>query len=244
MEDKVLKESQLDELEVEESKEPRFERPEPLTPTGREPKRRRLSISPAPSASPLFNDSADLNAPTDQTSRQNEENGGPTAADRDFEDTVQSEALTDLKGPQQPTFLAAPRFKPVETDAAAEGLPTAFSPHRRGVRYLAGGLAAEMQRFLSEVKGWEGVDSTPGPASRITVEGVRPGRRMYFVSAKGSDSTGGSNRYILAGDGKLTGLGPRAEVLAGSVIMIGQLVWNVELEGEVWTVACDWSVEQ
>ena len=99
-------------------------------------------------------------------------------------------------------------------------------------------LDAGLQGWLSEVKGWEG--STPAPSSTIdvTVEEVRPGRRMYLV--QGSTDISESKKFLLAGEGRLTGLGQRMPLSVGSVVKVGQPVWDIELDGEVWTVACDW----
>ncbi|OAQ74846.1 methionyl-tRNA formyltransferase [Purpureocillium lilacinum] len=167
---------------------------------------------------------------------------------------------------QQPVFRPAPRFKPLADadDAVGEGLPAAFSPQRRGARYVPGGLAAELQGWLSEVKGWEshdvqGADSSGGsrgsrPSREFLVEEVRPGRRMYLVRARprgiggigggedpAQETTAPSRSIILAGDGKLTGLGRRAMVGVGSAVGVAGPVWDVDIKGETWTVACDWS---
>ncbi|KAM4063938.1 hypothetical protein HRG_007027 [Hirsutella rhossiliensis] len=147
-------------------------------------------------------------------------------------------------------LVPAPRFKPTDDDAgtaAAAGiLPAAFSPQRRGEKYLAGGLAAELQGWLSEAKGWDGADKALDDATtlRIVVDEVRPGRQMNLVRGRaGSDAA--ARGFILAGQGRLTGLGgtaSRAAVEQGGVVMVGPPVWDTEMEGCVWTVACDWRV--
>lgn len=219
----------------------------------REPKRRRVSISPMPLSPPedddvdsaigyvSGDDDAHETASSSQRSSSAESLGDPG--------TLHDQArAAGAAPPQQPTFRAAPRFKPVETDAAAfDGLPVAFSPQRRGAKYIPGGLAAGLQGWLSDIKGWEGVDRGAEVVARVVVEEVRPGRRMYLVRGREvgtSSSLGrvGGKRFLLAGEGKLTGLGRRAVVGVGSVVNVGQPVWDVELEGDVWTVSCDWSV--
>jgi hypothetical protein len=146
----------------------------------------------------------------------------------------------ESKALQQPTFREPPRFKQVELDTAADGIPAAFSPQRRGAKYIAGGLAAELQGWLSEVKGWEGVVPAPASSINVTVEEIRPGRRMSLVRGRAGMSEG--RRFLLAGEGRLTGLGQRMHVSVGCVIEMGQPVWDIEMNGEVWTVACDWGV--
>lgn len=171
-------------------------------------------------------------------------------------------------GIQQPTFRPAPRFKLSESDKMArlEGLPEAFSPQRRGARYVSGGLAAGMQSWLAEVREWGDDDSwavntdatntiagTKTAAIRVVVDEVRDGGRMYLVQGRrvtGSDASadgGGelSMRLILAGEGKLTGGlgGRRASVRVGNAVVISQPTWEVMLEDQgEWTVACDWVV--
>lgn len=134
---------------------------------------------------------------------------------------------------QQPTFRQVPRFKPLDPDLSTPGLPAAFSPQRRGAKYLAGGLAAELQSMLSAVKS---EDQEHASSTTVRVEEVRAGRRMYLVRDQHD------RRIVLAGEGKLTGLGRRALVVQGSVVNVGQLGWGAEIEGERWEVHCDWSI--
>ncbi|KAK7403243.1 hypothetical protein QQX98_010975 [Neonectria punicea] len=197
----------------------------------REPKRRRVSISPMRD-SPLqperehtvLDDSGGESFATGHT---------PTTSSMDIDHTA-----AEAEAPPQPTFRPPPRFKPAETENLGDGIPAAFSPQRRGVKYLSSGLAAGLQGWLSDVKDWEGVDQAA--VARVTVEEIRPGRRMYLV--KGRAAGAAPARFLLAGEGRLTGLGARAVVGVGSVVVVGQPVWEVELEGEMWTVSCDWSV--
>nr|CEG04099.1 unnamed protein product [Fusarium clavum] len=202
----------------------------------REPKRRRVSISPMRDSSPIEEEHHMVdNDPKDA----HEEDQTPS---QESTQSIQDAVLPydESKALQQPTFRAPPRFKQVELDTITDGIPAVFSPQRRGAKYIAGGLAAELQGWLSEVKGWEG--STPAPSSTIdvTVEEVQPGRRMCLV--KGSTDTSESKKFLLAGEGRLTGLGQRMPLSVGSIVKVGQPVWDVELDGEVWTVACDWGL--
>lgn len=203
----------------------------------RESKRRRVSISPAAESE------ANL-SPTTSDHVVHPREGEEEEVTPIEEDPTEAPP-TDI---QQPTFRPAPRFKPIELGSAAEGLlPAAFSPQRRGAKYVAGGLAAEMQGWLSEVKGWEGVDQ-PAAAARLRVQEIRGGSRMYLVrgwleeDGGGGGGQGNQRRFLLAGEGRLTGLGRRAEVGIGSLVAVGQPVWDIQMGDESWTVACDWSV--
>lgn len=204
----------------------------------RQSKRRRVTISPEQELSPLeeHDDHSDANPES--------EHGSPSPSSTPIHDTLESIhdvqlTQSDAKPLQQPIFHAAPRFKPTETDPTTEGLPAAFSPQRRGQKYISHGLAASLQGWLSDVKGWEGSDRSAEAVLTVTIEEVKPGRRMYLARGR---VDGEVRRFVLAGEGKLTGLGRRAVVEVGSRVAVGRPVWDVVLEGETWTVACDWSV--
>lgn len=213
----------------------------------REPKRRRVSISPVPESSPLgehryLNDDDDLQAEAEEGERTLTQSSVGS-----LQDAIPTH--DEARAPQQPTFRPPPRFKPAEVDSTVEGLPAAFSPQRRGAKYVAGGLAAGLQGWLSEVKGWEGTVPSAAaaaaavPVVKMVVEEVRPGRRMYLVTGRTAGDDGAAapaRRFLLAGEGRLTGLARRATVTVGNVVEVGQPVWDVELDGQVWTVACDW----
>ena len=203
----------------------------------REPKRRRLTISPLRESSPL--DEAENHLDTGSSTGSSPPVSIPNG---DSLESIEEETAfqDDTKSLQQPTFRAPPRFKPIEADLATEGLPAAFSPQRRGAKYLPNGLAADLQGWLSEVKGWEGSDRSVDSSLTISVEEVRSGRRMYLVKARGDGNE--VKRFMLAGEGRLTGLGRRAVIGVGSRVGVGQPVWDVVLDGETWTVACDWGV--
>ncbi|SPO06714.1 uncharacterized protein DNG_09408 [Cephalotrichum gorgonifer] len=154
---------------------------------------------------------------------------------------------------RQPKFQEPPRFKlpSPECEPHLEGLPPAFTPQRRGAKYVPGGLAAEVQGWLSHIKGSKEMESM----LRVSVQEVREGGRMYLVRGRrlgGPSGIGGGGgggeeegelRILLAGEGEMTGLGNRASVTEGCVIEAGGPRWDVELDGlGKWTVVCDWRV--
>ncbi|KAG5971284.1 hypothetical protein E4U56_006923 [Claviceps arundinis] len=154
---------------------------------------------------------------------------------------------------QQPIFQPPPPFKPPDIPDIPPGnniLPMGFSPRRpRGRPYPPGGMAAQLQAWLSEVRGWDGESR---PARRMVVGEVRPGPLMYLARERcedQQDQQDGQGQvgkgYILAGEGKLTGMGggERVVVRVGGVVVLEEPVWEVELLGEMWTVVCNWSVE-
>lgn len=213
---------------------------------GREAKRRKMSISPTPVLGLPNTQETDGTAhggdidygAYDMAIADSEDEGSVMSTDN----SEQSPIITsDTKALQQPVFQQAPRFKPLIADDHHGGLPAAFSPQRRGAKYIAGGMAAQLQGWLSEVKSWEENGETITSGVKLHVEQIRPGKRMYLI--EGCASSGDvPQKWILAGEGKLTGLGKRAEVEMGSVVLIEQPTWEVELEGSVWNVACEWSI--
>ncbi|KAI0974004.1 hypothetical protein F4678DRAFT_424257 [Xylaria arbuscula] len=178
----------------------------------------------------------------------------------------------------QPMFQKAPRFKPPELPEGApypEPLPDAFSPRRKGAKYVPGGLAAELRDWLVDVEA--GVGSVSGSTvrsgeewiARIQVDdisGAKGGARGMTlilgrqVLNRKSDAIGDSHisseaeqaaetlgndtlKLILAGPGRLSGLGVGSNVRPGVVLGIGRPTWEVVLEGlGRWGVACDWVV--
>ncbi|PTB39038.1 uncharacterized protein TrAFT101_007064 [Trichoderma asperellum] len=212
---------------------------------GREAKRRKMSISPTPVLGFPGMEKADRTTPGNidygaynMAIADSEDEGSAMGTDNSEESPM---AASNAKALQQPVFQQAPRFKPLIADGHHGGLPAAFSPQRRGARYVAGGMAAQLQGWLSEVKSWEENGEKTTSGVKIHVEQIRSGRRMYLVEGRAS-STNVPQKWILAGEGKLTGLGKRAEVEMGSVVLIEQPTWDVKLEGSVWNVACEWSI--
>ncbi|KAI1113941.1 hypothetical protein F5Y14DRAFT_416357 [Nemania sp. NC0429] len=184
----------------------------------------------------------------------------------------------------QPTFQRAPRFKPAEIPEGAprpEPLPDAFSPRRKGAKYVQGGLAAELRDWLVDVEAGIGSGSAsasgqtttaaPGArrdeewVARIRVDSLRgangnargmalvlgrqvldggDGRSQDAGEEGGEEALGTSTvRLILAGLGRLSGLGVGHDVRPGVVLGIARPTWEVVLDDlGRWAVACDWVV--
>ncbi|KAK1980935.1 hypothetical protein LZ30DRAFT_721798 [Colletotrichum cereale] len=228
----------------------------------RTPKRRRISISPVPSWHHDAQEDVAMSHGDDLVIQHNEDGyeheGIPDAGEESPSDLdTPHMGEEDLSIPDrhegdmpktQPTFRRAPRFKVSDAETSRqEGLPEAFSPQRRGTKYVAGGLAAELQSWLAEVKGWTGGDRPADLVMNIVIDELRAGNRMYLVRGRrivgdGEASEQIAARLMLAGEGRLTGLGQKAAVAVGSTVAISQPAWEVELDGSRWIVACDWAV--
>ncbi|KAK0855977.1 hypothetical protein LTS02_010839 [Friedmanniomyces endolithicus] len=138
----------------------------------------------------------------------------------------------------RPSFLRSS----VAPSEPSEPLPEAFSPHRRGQKFVPGGMAATMQQWVIET-GQAAVQSRRGHAYlrgedyvfKAIVEVVE-GDGPYLVRA----TTGnGEVAYVMlaAGNGERA-----ASVVIGSIVGLRAPTWAVECEGRVWRVGVDWKV--
>lgn len=144
------------------------------------------------------------------------------------------EQIEDVKAvtaTTNPVFRPAPRFKaPAEEDSVAGALLEQTSPRRKHASYVPGGLAEELQSWLSEVKGQTVPWATSTDELRVPIAAARSGTRMCLVA-----DTDGKN-YILAGSAP--------SVAVDSVLLVRRPVWDIELLGETQTVVWNWAIEE
>ncbi|KAI1435218.1 hypothetical protein GGR50DRAFT_340860 [Xylaria sp. CBS 124048] len=270
-------------------------------------KRRRISVSPpclwADRSSPVSGDQPELDVEMRDPALDIESSfPAPSISSNDVDpdtEVVPGEETESIKGSpshlsenyftrsHQPTFQKAPRFKPAEISEDAprpEPLPDAFSPRRKGPKYVAGGLASELRNWLVEVEAGNSaglvanVAANHGEewAARIHVDELRGGdgsargtalilgRQVLYGRKKvaGEDAEGeregreateateateapdaNTVKLILAGPGRLSGLGIGNDVRPGMLLGIARPTWEVVLDGlGRWGVACDWAV--
>ncbi|KAI5274423.1 hypothetical protein E4T47_02545 [Aureobasidium subglaciale] len=136
----------------------------------------------------------------------------------------------------RPAFLMA-SLPPPESVAP---LPDAFSPRRRGQKYIPGGLASELQSWVIEAaqtasqgrpRTLQQVDDS---VHVVSVDGIRGNGPVF---AHGTIS-GGRCAKVLLIDGQVNQKAER--VKAGDQISIRQPTWDVQVDGEAWTVGVDW----
>jgi hypothetical protein len=154
-------------------------------------------------------------------------------------------------------FKPPPQFKAPSATTSLQPqypLPDAFSPQRRGPKYVNGGLAGELRDWLVDVKGASDAPTTatvPGnkffaaaevaTTGLIDIDEVRRANGFFLV--RGHDTNDEAVHMVLAGEGRLSGLAERRNlVTVGSPVMTLPPMWDIELEGQRWTVACDWYV--
>ncbi|ESZ96504.1 hypothetical protein SBOR_3126 [Sclerotinia borealis F-4128] len=165
-------------------------------------------------------------------------------------------------------FLKPPRFRPpdpAETQGNIDPLPEQFSPHRRGQKYVAGGLAAEVRDWLINIDSsipshGTGVqrakdknkDKDSEWVVKMVIDEVSAGGGMGMCLVRGRQlrvldgdevvDDMGMVKVMLAGEGAGTGLQRGRDVEIGRVVGIKRPVWEVVVEGEKWGVGVDWKV--
>lgn len=137
----------------------------------------------------------------------------------------------------RPAFLTASMPLPSETVAP---LPDAFSPRRRGQKFMPGGLASELQSWVIEAA-QTASQSRPRNALAvddsvhvINVSEVKGGGPIF---AHGTGS-GKETKKVLLVDGQANQRADR--VKAGDRVSIRLPTWDVQVLGEAWTVGVDW----
>lgn len=165
---------------------------------------------------------------------------------------------------QPQTFLRPPRFRPPDPSELAgnqgDPLPDQFSPHRKGQKYIPGGLAAEVRDWLVNIESAIPISAAstmkedPWLVKMVVNEGsggqrsgmtlVR-GRQIVQISEKGEGHMPdnlGEVKVMLAGEGQATGLQKGSKVEIGKIIGIKGPIWEVVIDGEKWGVGVDWKV--
>ncbi|KAG8168977.1 hypothetical protein KVR01_001726 [Diaporthe batatas] len=223
--------------------------------TTRPAKRRRVSVSPEIDPSPEDGKQDVLMEDDEQVQVAS----SPTLDDRiavessfDLEGPAansqpQSPQAPDEQIPRHPTFQNAPRFKTAEIAAEVHQrpLPEAFSPQRRGAKYVAGGLAAEVRDWLVQIKGSSEYDRPAGSSIDMVVDEAMSAPSLHVIAARRLDSGSGdeniATKVILAGDGRVTELRGTSTVKPGSKVSMSQPMWDITLDdiGQI-AVACDW----
>jgi hypothetical protein len=227
---------------------------------GPNPKRRRFSSSPV-----LGSD--------DQSREEGEDLGdaqgtpppavvaSPPASRRPVSSTA-PRFLTSTQSATQAnesTFLKPPRFRPPEPqeqEPSTDPLPDQFSPHRRGQKYVPGGLAAEVRDWLVNIESSIPSSSTTKSGSpwlfRLMVDEISGGGRAGITLVKGRQILTGDTdtmidslgiiSVILAGEGTSTGLQKNSKVEVGKTVGVRSPVWEVMIDGVKWGVGVDWNV--
>ncbi|EHA55613.1 hypothetical protein MGG_07208 [Pyricularia oryzae 70-15] len=213
--------------------------------------------------------------PRDSLRKEHAKNDGSiepiqdSAASEDIQVFQHSHQQRNTAPYQPPKFQEAPRFVATEPSQQRQFfLPDAFSPQRRGARYIAGGLASEVRDWLFQVKS-NGPEThydhystqpliTTSTAEYIAVEvSAGPGIQMLIGkptwsteactssqnNGEDTDQTHHIVKLILAGDGRISGLAGKNVVTQDAVVVVHPPTWEINLQDQgTWTMVCDWSI--
>lgn len=126
----------------------------------------------------------------------------------------------------------------------SQPLPEAFSPHRRGQKFVPGGMAAMVQQWVIEA----GQAAPQARKQRAFLDGdlvmkVRVvevlGEGTYTAKAKTVDDR--SIHVLLARSSPETACGI-GQMHVSSIVGIRPPSWEVEIQGRSWLVGVDWRV--
>jgi hypothetical protein len=141
----------------------------------------------------------------------------------------------------RPHFVLPPPEQPQEQDL----LPPVFSPHRRGQRFVPGGMASTVRDWLVDLNTGGGEAQTL--SHLLGLRNARDSVNLRIVSLlRGTDvkylriETNAGDKWLLLGDGGL-GLGSGSSVRVGDAVAVSLPVWELRLEGNTYRVAVNWS---
>lgn len=157
------------------------------------------------------------------------------------QETVSTQS-TELNAPR-PAFLRSSIAPP----EPSEPLPDAFSPHRRGQKFVPGGMAATMQQWVLEA-GQSAVQSRKGQGYLKGEDYVMHARVESQTGdgpqvVKGRTGSGEGVILVLAGNGHIAG-DRRQDLALGTVLGVRAPSWNIELDGNEYAIAVDWRILQ
>ncbi|GAM90992.1 hypothetical protein ANO11243_090390 [Dothideomycetidae sp. 11243] len=129
-------------------------------------------------------------------------------------------------------------------DAGTNPLPEIFSPHRRGQRFVPGGMAAELQSWITEVgnrtlearRSYAGVGE-PEHDAVLQVEGCN-GSEVLFVRGRGLHG-GGQQAVLVRGAAHAL---VDAPLPRRTRVGIREPFWSITLDTERWMIAVVWKV--
>ncbi|KFY29748.1 hypothetical protein V493_02255 [Pseudogymnoascus sp. VKM F-4281 (FW-2241)] len=150
------------------------------------------------------------------------------------------------------TFLRPPLFKPPdeEREAAVEPLPDQFSPRRRGQKFLAGGLAAEVRGWLVDresqaTRGARNSAREDGWKIKIVVDEVTGGHGAGMTLVRGRRVSSNDDeaadlypiRMILGGEeGMSEGIRKGEQGAVGKIVGVKGPAWEVDIDATVLTL--------
>jgi len=155
-----------------------------------------------------------------------------------------SSTIDDPPTQQQhrPAFVRPPAVPQIPS----EPLPEIFSPHRRGQKFLPGGMAATVQQWVIDT-GQAAAQSRRGQAYLRGEDYVLSVKIDEMVGdgpyvAKARSPTGDSCNVLLTQQSSGAGAQRAQDVQVGSAVGVRAPTWEIEVCGLLWTVAVDWKL--
>jgi hypothetical protein len=132
--------------------------------------------------------------------------------------------------PSRPSFITpAPTVESVEA-----ALPAVFSPHKKSQKFLPTGLASSMRGHIIEATSAH-AQSSGKPFSDYRIKILNSQRLSYGSLVEAQCQTGSKSNFLLIGNAQTP--------LAGGILVLNGLNWNVMLDDCPWRVVLDWKVE-
>ncbi|KAK5127243.1 hypothetical protein LTR85_008605 [Meristemomyces frigidus] len=152
-----------------------------------------------------------------------------------------SSSIAEVASQHRPPFLRPS----VAAREPTQPLPETFSPHRRGQKFVPGGMAATVQQWVVET-GQAAVQSRRGQAyprgedivMRVKVEEVE-GAGPFVATAK---TTHREVVNVLLTQSASVSSARVADVKEGDVVGIRAPTWDAQIDGRSWAVGVDWKV--
>lgn len=143
-----------------------------------------------------------------------------------------------VKGSSVASVKSLFRLPPKESATSSEPLPNDFSPHRRGQRFVPGGMAAEVQQWIVDTAQTFGQQRSHsnGDAFQASILAIADAHNAGMTLLRAQSNHGPLN-LLLAGPNRTNASQPLEQ---GDVVAIKSPTWQINVADETWVVAADW----
>ena len=130
------------------------------------------------------------------------------------------------------------RLPPQEAATVSQPLPDAFSPHRRGQRFVPGGMATEVQQWVVETAQSFNQQRNTASENATHVSVVEASNNIGdgMILVKGQSDHGPLNLLLVPYGMNIAS----PDVNQGDILAIRAPTWQIKLASEIWVVAADW----
>ncbi|KXL42684.1 hypothetical protein M433DRAFT_26072 [Acidomyces richmondensis BFW] len=148
------------------------------------------------------------------------------------------------RDPNRPAFLIS---SVASQNSSIVPLPEEFSPHRRGQRFIPGGLATTVQQWIIEAGRTATEIRKPHPHLRGEEFAVQGKVDQVEVQGKGpclvkARSEKGNLLNIMLPRAPNRSFDEFQVIRAGLLVVIKPPIWEIELQGTTWIVGIEWKL--